>query len=93
MEGNYIQLQQKLQNMKITINEISRVIEKKTEMIHTLKEQHKEISKKIAQEESSLNENQKKKDEFESLLSEATTSYKQLEEAVSSILNMISNKS
>jgi len=29
MEGNYIQLQQKLQNMKITINEISRVIEKK----------------------------------------------------------------
>jgi len=46
MEGNYIQLQQKLQNMKITINEISRVIEKKTEMIHTLKEQHKEISKK-----------------------------------------------
>ena len=61
MEGNYIQLQQKLQNMKITINEISRIIEKKTEMIASLKEQQKEINKKIQGEELGLNENLKKK--------------------------------
>jgi len=28
MEGNYIQLQQKMQNMKININEINRIVEK-----------------------------------------------------------------
>ena len=61
MEGNYIQLQQKLQNMKININEINRIIEKKTEMIVSLKEQQKEINKKIQGEESGLNENVKKK--------------------------------
>ena len=61
MEGNYIQLQQKLQNMKISINEMNRIIEKKTEMITSLKEQQKEINKKIAGEEVGLNENMKKK--------------------------------
>ena len=61
MEGNYIQLQQKLQNMKISINEITRIIEKKTEMIASLKEQQKEINKKIQGEELGLNENLKKK--------------------------------
>ena len=61
MEGNYIQLQQKLQNMKISINEMNRIIEKKTEMITSLKEQQKEINKKIVSEESGLNENTKKK--------------------------------
>lgn len=92
MEGNYIQLQQKLQNMKISINEMNRIIEKKTEMITSLKEQQKEINKKIAGEEIGLNENMKKKEEMEKTLMEATTSYKQLEDAVSSILNMINNK-
>ena len=92
MEGNYIQLQQKLQNMKININEINRIIEKKTEMIVSLKEQQKEINKKIQGEESGLNENVKKKDDTEKTLIEATNSYKQLEDAVSSILNMINNK-
>jgi TolA-binding protein len=92
MEGNYIQLQQKLQNMKININEINRIIEKKTEMIVSLKEQQKEINKKIQEEESGLNENVKKKDDMEKTLIEATNSYKQLEDAVSSILNMINNK-
>jgi|TARA_B110000971_G_C19931270_1_gene464091 TolA-binding protein len=92
MEGNYIQLQQKLQNMKININEINRIIEKKTEMIVSLKEQQKEINKKIQGEESGLNENVKKKDDMEKTLIEATNSYKQLEDAVSSILNMINNK-
>ena len=61
MEGNYIQLQQKLQNMKISINEINRIIEKKTEMIASLKEQQKEMNKKIHSEELGLNENLKKK--------------------------------
>lgn len=92
MEGNYIQLQQKLQNMKISINEINRIIEKKTEMIASLKEQQKEINKKIDGEEVGLNENMKKKEDMEKTLNEATTSYKQLEDAVSSILNMINNK-
>jgi chromosome segregation ATPase len=92
MEGNYIQLQQKLQNMKISINEINRIIEKKTEMITSLKEQQKEINKKIVSEESGLNENTKKKEDMEKMLNEATNSYKQLEDAVSSILNMINNK-
>lgn len=92
MEGNYIQLQQKLQNMKISINEINRIIEKKTEMITSLKEQQKEINKKIDGEEVGLNENMKKKQDMEQTLYEATTSYKQLEDAVSSILNMINNK-
>ena len=64
MEGNYIQLQQKLQNMKISINEITRIIEKKTEMITTLKEQQKEINKKILGEEAGLNENLKKKEDL-----------------------------
>lgn len=92
MEGNYIQLQQKLQNMRISINEITRIIEKKTEMVNTLKEQQKEIAKKIHIEESGLNENQQKKEDYEKLLGEATNSYKQLEDAVNSILNMINNK-
>ena len=92
MEGNYIQLQQKLQNMKISINEINRIIEKKTEMIASLKEQQKEMNKKIHSEELGLNENLKKKEEMEKTLNEASNSYKQLEEAVSSILNMINNK-
>jgi septation ring formation regulator EzrA len=92
MEGNYIQLQQKLQNMRININEISRIIEKKTEMIATLKEQQKEITKKITGEEHGLNENVKKRDEMEKTLNEASNSYKQLEDAVASILNMINNK-
>ncbi len=92
MEGNYIQLQQKLQNMKMSISEITRIIEKKTEMVNSLKEQQKEIAKKIHIEESGLNENQQKKEEYEKLLGEATNSYKQLEDAVSSILNMINNK-
>jgi len=92
MEGNYIQLQQKLQNMRISINEISRIIDKKTEMITSLKEQQKEINKKITGEELGLNENLKKKDDMEKTLNEATNSYKQLEDAVSSILNMINNK-
>ena len=92
MEGNYIQLQQKLQNMKISINEINRIIDKKNEMITTLKEQQNEINKKITAEELGLNENIKKKDEIEKTLNEANNSYKQLEDAVSSILNMINNK-
>jgi chromosome segregation ATPase len=92
MEGNYIQLQQKLQNMKISINEITRIIEKKTEMIASLKEQQKEINKKIHGEELGLNENLKKKEDMEKTLNEASNSYKQLEDAVSSILNMINNK-
>lgn len=92
MEGNYIQLQQKLQNMRISINEISRIIEKKTEMISTLKEQQKEITKKITGEEHGLNENVKKREDMEKTLNEASNSYKQLEDAVSSILNMINNK-
>jgi len=92
MEGNYIQLQQKLQNMKININEINRIIEKKTKMIVNLKKKQKEINKKIQGEESGLNENVKKKDDMEKTLIEATNSYKQLEDAVSSILNMINNK-
>ena len=92
MEGNYIQLQQKLQNMKISINEINRIIDKKNEMITTLKEQQNEINKKITTEELGLNENIKKKDEIEKTLNEANNSYKQLEDAVSSILNMINNK-
>jgi predicted nucleic acid-binding Zn-ribbon protein len=93
MEGNYIQLQQKLQNMKISINEINRIIEKKTEMIASLKEQQKEMNKKIHSEELGLNENLKKKEEQEKTLNEATNSYKQLEDAVSSLLNMINHKS
>ena len=64
MEGNYIQLQQKLQNMRISINEISRIIDKKTEMITSLKEQQKEINKKILGEEAGLNENLKKKEDL-----------------------------
>ena len=47
--------------MKISINEITRIIEKKTEMIASLKEQQKEINKKIQGEELGLNENLKKK--------------------------------
>jgi len=92
MEGNYIQLQQKMQNMKININEINRIIEKKSEMIVSLKEQQKEINKKITTEENGLNDNIKKKDELEKTLQEANNSYKQLDDAVSSILNMINNK-
>lgn len=92
MEGNYIQLQQKLQNMKITINEINRIVEKKTEMINSLKEQQKEINKKILTEEAGLNENIQKKEDMEKTLQEATNNYKQLEDAVASILNMINNK-
>lgn len=92
MEGNYIQLQQKLQNMRININEISRIIDKKTEMIATLKEQQKEITKKINGEEHGLNENVRKREEMEKTLNEASNSYKQLEDAVASILNMINNK-
>ncbi|ADX05923.1 hypothetical protein 162322500 [Organic Lake phycodnavirus 1] len=93
MDSNYIQLQQKLQGLKASINEISRIIEKKSDMVNSLKEQQIEINKKIAIEESSLNENIQKKNEYENLLGEATNSYKQLEDAVSSILNMINNKS
>lgn len=92
MEGNYIQLQQKMQNMKININEINRIIEKKSEMVASLKEQQKEINKKITTEENGLNDNIKKKDELEKTLQEANNSYKQLDDAVSSILNMINNK-
>ena len=92
MEGNYIQLQQKMQNMKININEINRIIEKKSEMIVSLKEQQKEINKKITTEENGLNDDIKKKDELEKTLQEANNSYKQLDDAVSSILNMINNK-
>jgi len=92
MEGNYMQLQQKLQNMKINVNEISRIIEKKTEMITTLKEQQNELNKKIISEQEGLNENLKKKEDIENMLNDATNSYKQLEDAVSSILNMINNK-
>lgn len=92
MEGNYIQLQQKMQNMKININEINRIIEKKSEMVDSLKEQQKEINKKITTEENGLNDNIKKKDELEKTLQEANNSYKQLDDAVSSILNMINNK-
>jgi len=92
MEGNYIQLQQKMQNMKININEINRIVEKKSEMIASLKEQQKEINKKITTEEHGLNDNIKKKEDLEKTLQEANKSYKQLEEAVSSILNMINNK-
>lgn len=92
MEGNYVQLQQKLQNMKININEINRIVEKKTEMINTLKEQQNEINKKIITEEAELNENLKKKETIEKTLEEANNNYKQLEDAVSSILNMINNK-
>jgi len=39
-----------------------------------------------------LNDNNKKKEDLEKTLQEANNSYKQLEEAVSSILNMINNK-
>ena len=92
MEGNYIQLQQKMQNMKININEINRIIEKKSEMIVSLKEQQKEINKKITTEENGLNDDIKKKDELEKTLQDANNSYKQLDDAVSSILNMINNK-
>lgn len=92
MEGNYVQLQQKMQNMKININEINRIVEKKTEMINTLKEQQNEINKKIITEEAGLNENLKKKETMEQTLEEANHNYKQLEDAVSSILNMINNK-
>lgn len=92
MEGNYVQLQQKLQNMKININEINRIVEKKTEMINTLKEQQNEINKKIMTEEAGLNENLRKKETMEQTLEEANHNYKQLEDAVSSILNMINNK-
>lgn len=92
MEGNYAQLQQKLQNMKININEINRIVEKKTEMINTLKEQQNEINKKIMTEEAGLNDNLRKKENMEQTLEEANHNYKQLEEAVSSILNMINNK-
>ena len=92
MEGNYIQLQQKMQNMKINISEINRIIEKKSEMIVSLKEQQKEINKKITTEENGLNDDIKKKDELEKTLQEANNSYKQLDDAVSSILNMINNK-
>jgi len=46
MEGNYIQLQQKMQNMKININEINRIVEKKSEMIASLKEQQKRNQQK-----------------------------------------------
>ncbi len=92
MEGNYIQLQQKMQNMKININEINRIIEKKSEMVTSLKEQQKEINKKITTEENGLNDNIKKKDELEKTLQEVNNSYKQLDDAVSSILNMINNK-
>jgi len=93
MEGNYIQLQQKLQNMKININEINRIVEKKTEMIASLNEQEKEIHKKAVQEQNSLNENIKKKEELEKLLDEVTTSYKQVDDSVSSLLALINNKS
>ena len=92
MEGNYIQLQQKMQNMKININEINRIIEKKSEIVASLKEQQKENNKKITTEENGLNDNIKKKDELEKTLQEANNSYKQLDDAVSSILNMINNK-
>jgi predicted nucleic acid-binding Zn-ribbon protein len=92
MEGNYIQLQQKMQNMKININEINRIIEKKSEMVASLKEQQNEINKKIIMEENGLNDNIKKKDELEKTLQEVNNSYKQLDDAVSSILNMINNK-
>lgn len=92
MEGNYIQLQQKMQNMKININEINRIIEKKSEMVASLKEQQNEINKKITMEENGLNDNIKKKDELEKTLQEVNNSYKQLDDAVSSILNMINNK-
>jgi len=93
MEGNYIQLQQKLQNMKININEINRIVEKKTEMIASLNEQEKEIHKKAVQEQNSLNENIKKKEDLEKLLDEVTTSYKQVDDSVSSLLALINNKS
>lgn len=92
MEGNYIQLQQKMQNMKINISEINRIIEKKSEMVASLKDQQKEINNKIITEENGLNDNIKKKDELEKTLQEANNSYKQLDDAVSSILNMINNK-
>jgi predicted lipoprotein len=92
MEGNYIQLQQKMQNMKINISEINRIIEKKSEMVASLKDQQKEINNKITTEENGLNDDIKKKDELEKTLQDANNSYKQLDDAVSSILNMINNK-
>jgi len=50
---------------------ISRIIEKKSDMVNSLKEQQIEINKKIAIEESSLNENIQKKNEYENLLGES----------------------
>jgi len=92
MEGNFMQLQQKIQNLKVNINELNRLIEKKESMMVTLNEQLKEIQNKINLEEKSLKEDNRKKEDLQKLYDEVTTAFTGIEEASTSILAMINNR-
>ena len=87
-----MQLQQKMQNLKVNINELNRLTEKKESMIVTLNEQCKEIQNKINLEEKSLKEDNRKKEELQRLYDEATTAFSGIEEASTSLLAMINNR-
>jgi len=93
MEGNYLQLQQKIQNMKIGITELSRICEKKNEMIISLNEQKKDIAKKIETEQKSLDEDTNTKQALQHLYDESTTTFHQLEESASTLLHLINTSS
>lgn len=92
MAGTYNQLHEKLKHMKITVHTMNHDIKTKHEMIERLKQQQSEIANTVASETFQLNEITKKKEDIEKTMEEATVSFKQLEDAVSSILNMINNK-
>ena len=87
-----MQLQQKIQNLKVNINELNRLIEKKESMMVTLNEQLKEIQNKINLEEKSLKEDNRKKEDLQKLYDEVTTAFTGIEEASTSILAMINNR-
>ena len=92
MEGNFMQLQQKIQNLKVIINELNRLIEKKESMVVTLNEQVRDIQNKINLEDKSLKDDNKKKEELQRIYDEATSAFTGIEEASSSLLAMINNR-
>lgn len=87
-----MQLQQKIQNLKVNISELNRLIEKKESMMVTLNEQLKEIQNKINLEEKSLKDDNRKKEDLQKLYDEVTTAFTGIEEASTSILAMINNR-
>lgn len=87
-----MQLQQKIQNLKVIINELNRLIEKKESMVVTLNEQVRDIQNKINLEDKSLKDDNKKKEELQRIYDEATSAFTGIEEASSSLLAMINNR-